>query len=60
MKMLLNRTVYFDQILQSYTFFEVGRENVKEKKKYKEKQMGHAWIQTTVHRAVGLTTKRPA
>ena len=30
-KTLLNHTVYFDQILHSYTFFEVGRENVKEK-----------------------------
>ena len=40
--------------LITYTCFEICRENDKERKKYKEKNIGHAWIRTTVHMAVGL------
>ena len=35
--------------------FEIGRQNDKEKKRYKEK-IGYAWIPTTVPQAVGLKT----
>ena len=31
------------------TFFEIGMKNDKEKKKYKEKNIGHALIRTTIH-----------
>ena len=30
---LLNRTIYFDQNLHTYTFYEIGRENDKVKRK---------------------------
>ena len=37
-----------------YIIFLIGRENDKEKKKkYKDKNIGHAWIRSTVSQAVG-------
>ena len=40
--------------LITYTLFDIGRENDKEKKIYKEKTTGHARIWITVRQAVGL------
>ena len=44
-------TIYFDHILLTYTFFEIGSANDKQKKKL---NIVHAWIRATVHQDVGL------